>query len=181
MTIWTIYVSSTSATAALIESSQPATLLTSIFPERDAECCISTAEQPCSDRSICNSPFGYGSGRSLFSLMSLEEFVNGGGDEVPNAKILVVVSAVGETSTCTSASSVHLRLPSDVNEVLNLHHSHPNKAIQKPQSASTSTTKPAKLPSQSLNPSSPPPEHGTPIKPASSSPPRKHFPTTPSP
>lgn len=85
-----------------MESSQAATLVTSVFPERDAGCRIRTADQPRLNRSICNTPLGYVSGRPLFGLMSLKAFIEEGGDEVLNAKILVCVKAVGSISTCMS-------------------------------------------------------------------------------
>jgi hypothetical protein len=78
--------------------------MTSIFPERDAGCGIQIADQPFSVESTCSTPLGYVSGRALFGLVSLKEFLDDGGSEVSNAKILVYVKTIGKISSCTSTS-----------------------------------------------------------------------------
>lgn len=100
VTIWTTHVSSASIIAAAVENTRPATLMTSIFPERDAGCHLEIEDRAATDRSTCNTPLGYVSGRPLHGLMSLKDFMDDGGAEVPNAKILVCVKVIGSVSTC---------------------------------------------------------------------------------
>jgi hypothetical protein len=76
--------------------------MTSIFPERDTGCHLQAVDQSNNDRSICNTPLGYVSGCPPSGLMSLKTFVDERGDELPNAKILVRVKAVGRETSCQS-------------------------------------------------------------------------------
>ena len=98
--VWTTYVTSASSNPASPDSSQAATLVTHVFPEREAGCAIRDANRSGLDRSVCNTPLGYVCGRPLFGLMSLTSFFDDKGDEVLNAKILVCIKAVGSMPTC---------------------------------------------------------------------------------
>ncbi|ERF76910.1 hypothetical protein EPUS_02621 [Endocarpon pusillum Z07020] len=100
--VWTTYVTSASSNPASADSSQAATLVTHIFPEREAGCAIRNANRSGLDQSVCNTPLGYVCGRSLFGLVSLTSFFDDKGDEVLNAKILVCVKAIGSMPTSTS-------------------------------------------------------------------------------
>lgn len=102
LTIWTTHISSPSAAAAAVEGIRAATLMTSVFPEGDASCHVHIVDQADTERAIYNTPLGYVSGRPLLGLISLKAFLEDGGDEMLNAKILVCVHSIGTISTCQS-------------------------------------------------------------------------------
>ena len=100
VTIWTTHISSTVSSVALDAlQTQPATILTSIFPERDAGCYIQI-HQPDDQRHLHRLPLNYGHSRGIEGLLPLRNFVEGAGAEIDKAKILVYVKAVGRPASC---------------------------------------------------------------------------------
>ena len=72
--------------------------MTSIFPERDNGCCFMVQEQ--SDEGVlCKTPLGYKDGKQLDSLMTLQNFVDGG-HEVAGGRILVCLKSIGQKKRC---------------------------------------------------------------------------------
>ena len=75
-----------------------ASLVTSIFPERDNSCYFMVQEQ--SDEGVmCKTPSGYRDGKQLDGLMTLKNFIEGG-HEVADGKILVCVKSIGARKKC---------------------------------------------------------------------------------
>ncbi|MCJ1432732.1 hypothetical protein MMC27_002089 [Xylographa pallens] len=90
VSVWTPHIS-TSDLGSL--SLQCASLVTSIFPERDSSCYFMVQDN--SDTgTLCKTPLGCVDGKKLESLMTLKSFVEGG-HEVDNGKILVCVKSIG--------------------------------------------------------------------------------------
>ena len=75
-----------------------ATLMTSIFPEKDNSCYFLVQENS-DDGTMCKMPAGYQDGKQLPGLMTLKNFVDGG-SEVLDAKVLVCVKSIGGRKTC---------------------------------------------------------------------------------
>ena len=72
---------------------QEASLITSIFPERDNSCYLLLQET--SDEGVlCKRPLDYRDGKPLPGLMTLKNYVEGG-HEVKNAKVLLCVKSIG--------------------------------------------------------------------------------------
>ena len=77
---------------------QDASLITSIFPERDNSCYFMVQDR--SDEGVlCKTPIGYRDGKSLDSLMTLKNYVDGG-HEVNGGKVLVCVKSIGGSRKC---------------------------------------------------------------------------------
>ena len=103
LTVWTTYISSTSTVETLVQCTPPAPLMTGIFPEQDAGCHIQAVDQSNSIQSICRIPLGQVNGRSPSGLMTLKTFIDDGGAELPNSRILVCVKGVGREMSCQSS------------------------------------------------------------------------------
>lgn len=71
---------------------QRASLVTSIFPERDNSCYFLVQESD--DGTLCKMPLGYKENKELEGLMTLKNFIEGGYD-VDDGKILVCVKSIG--------------------------------------------------------------------------------------
>ena len=79
---------------------QDASLVTSIFPERDNSCYFMVQEN--SDEGVlCKTPLGYRDGKQLDGLITLKDYI-GGGHEVPGARVLVCVKSIGSRRKCES-------------------------------------------------------------------------------
>lgn len=77
---------------------QDATLVTSIFPERDNSCYFMVQEQ--SDEGVlCKTPLGYCDGKKLDGLITLKNYIDGG-HEIAQAKVLVCVKSIGGRKKC---------------------------------------------------------------------------------
>ena len=75
-----------------------ASLVTSIFPERDNSCYFMVQEQ--SDEGVmCKTPLGYRDGKQMDGLMTLKSFIEGG-YELTDGKILVCVKSIGGRKKC---------------------------------------------------------------------------------
>ena len=95
VSIWTPHVSKADSNSLAVRD---ASLVTSIFPERDNSCYFMVQEQ--SDEGVmCKTPLGYRDGRQLDGLVTLKSFIEGG-DELPDAKILVCVKSIGARKKC---------------------------------------------------------------------------------
>lgn len=75
-----------------------ASLVTSIFPERDNSCYF-MVQDSADSATLCRTPLGYRDGKQLAGLMTLKNFVEGGSD-VEDGKILVCVKSVGGRKKC---------------------------------------------------------------------------------
>jgi hypothetical protein len=97
LTISTRHISSmpSSNTNGTQPSTSPTTIFTSIFPERDTGCNIEDCVDTASRTPIC-----YLNDQNLMGLMTLEAFTGSVRDELPDAKVLVCVVAVGEPEAC---------------------------------------------------------------------------------
>ena len=91
-----------------------ASLVTSIFPEKDNSCYFLVQEQS-DEGTLCKAPLGYREGQQLPGLMTLKSFVEGGA-EVLGAKIIVCVKSIGGRKTCNVAL-IHIDLTTDKLEV----------------------------------------------------------------
>ena len=95
VSIWTPHVSNAESNALTVKD---ASLVTSIFPERDNSCYFMVQTQ--SDEGVmCKTPLGYRDGRQLDGLMTLKSFIEGG-HELPDGKILVCVKSIGARKKC---------------------------------------------------------------------------------
>lgn len=134
VSIWTPHISKAESSSPTL---QAASLVTSIFPERDDSCYFMVQEQ--SDEGVlCKTPLGYRDGKQLDGLLTLKNYVDGG-HEVPSCKVLVCVKSIGARKTCKRS------LPS---RVIHSGHMHahcllqlrPRKATRQKRSMSTSST-----------------------------------------
>ncbi|MCJ1381859.1 hypothetical protein MMC17_004971 [Xylographa soralifera] len=90
VSVWTPHISTSDSGSLTLHG---ASLVTSIFPERDSSCYFMVQDN--SDTgTLCKTPLGYVDGKQLASLMTLKSFVDGG-HEVPDGKILVCVKSIG--------------------------------------------------------------------------------------
>lgn len=95
VSIWTTHVSNAESSSLTV---QDASLVTSIFPERDNSCYFLAQEQ--SDEGVmCKTPLGYRDGKQLDGLMTLKSFIEGG-HELADGKILVCVKSIGGRKKC---------------------------------------------------------------------------------
>jgi hypothetical protein len=97
VSIWTTYIS-IGKNASLLPDY--ASLLTTIFPERDPSChCV--VHQDSNDFMLYKTPLGYTASQQLPDLMTLKNFIDGGYD-VSGARILVCVKSIGPKKTGTT-------------------------------------------------------------------------------
>ena len=96
VSIWTPHVSNAESSTSLVVKG--ASVVTSIFPERDNSCYFMVREQ--SDEDVmCKTPLGYRDGKELDCLMTLKCFIEGG-YELADGKILVCVKSIGGRKKC---------------------------------------------------------------------------------
>ena len=97
VSIWTPHVSNAESNALTVND---ASLICSIFPERDNSCYFMVQTQ--SDEGVtCKTPLGYRDGSHLDGLMTLKNFIEGG-HELPDVKVLVCVNSIGARKICES-------------------------------------------------------------------------------
>jgi hypothetical protein len=105
LTCWTTHIHSTSSLAGVNEivTIPSAPIVTSIFPERDSGCHVQIHNEEGRLSAYCRTPLGYFSGDPLPGLMSLDQYMNAGGDEIVEARLIVCVVAIGDPNTgeCT--------------------------------------------------------------------------------
>ena len=95
VSIWTPHVSHAESSCLTVHD---ASLVTSIFPERDNSCYFMVQEK--SDEGVmCKTPLGYRDGKQLDGLMTLKGFIEGG-NELTDGKILVCVKSIGGKRKC---------------------------------------------------------------------------------
>lgn len=101
LTCWTTHIHSTASLAGINEAvtlpSSP--IMTSIFPERDSGCQVQIHNDEGKPNTLFRTPLGYFSGDPLSGFMSLEHYMNHGGNEIPEARLLVCVTAIGVPTT----------------------------------------------------------------------------------
>jgi hypothetical protein len=98
LTISTTHLSSSVAVNGNQQSATPASIFTSIFPERDAKCKIEECVQI--NQSI---PTPYNSVQLPLGLTPLHALTGKAGEDVSDAKILVCVMDLGEYQNCAPA------------------------------------------------------------------------------
>ncbi len=104
VSIWTPHVSNAESGSLTVRD---ASLVTSIFPERDNSCYFMVQEQ--SDEGVmCKAPLGYRDGKQLDGLMTLKNFIEGG-HEVADGKILVCVKSIGGRKKCEELPCCKMR------------------------------------------------------------------------
>lgn len=84
---------------------QRASLVSSIFPERDNSCYFLVQENG-DDGTLCKTPLDYKEDKELAGLMTLKNFIEGGYD-IADGKILVCVKSIGAKKTCRSNKVGH--------------------------------------------------------------------------
>lgn len=100
VSIWMPHISKAESSSPTL---QAASLVTSIFPERDDSCYFMVQEQ--SDEGVlCKTPLGYRDGKQLDGLIALKNYTEGG-HEVPSGKVLVCVKSIGARKTCRRSRS----------------------------------------------------------------------------
>jgi len=98
VSVWTTHVSNADSSAFTVQN---ASLMTSIFPERDRSCHLMMHDR--SDEGVlCKTPLGYREGRALAAMMTLKNFSEAGSD-VKDATIVVCVKSIGPRKKCTSS------------------------------------------------------------------------------
>ena len=99
VSIWTPHISNADSTSLVV---QEASLITSIFPERDNSCYLMVQEN--NDEGVfCKTPLGHRDGKQLAGLITLKNYTEGG-HEVREAKVLVCVKSIGGRKKCTSTT-----------------------------------------------------------------------------
>ena len=95
VSIWTPHVSNAETNSLAVRD---ASLVTSIFPERDNSCYLMVQEK--SDEGvICKTPLNYRDSKQMDRLMTLKNFIEGG-HELTDGKILVCVKSIGMRKKC---------------------------------------------------------------------------------
>lgn len=95
VSIWTPHVSNAESSSLTVRD---ASLVTSIFPERDNSCYFMVQET--SDEGVmCKTPLGYREGKQMDRLMTLKNFIEGG-HELADGQILVCVKSIGGRKKC---------------------------------------------------------------------------------
>lgn len=140
VTVWTTHVSSAKMETLSV---LPASLVTSIFPERDSNCFLLLHTQ--SEGGVGRLPLGYRYGQPLHGAVTLKNFVEGGAD-LPDAKVLVCVKAIGTAENRKAHTSSHA-LPNFSSFVVPLNDSNqarlrPNRRV--PRSAPSTLASPTK-------------------------------------
>ena len=98
MSLWSPHISNAESNSLIL---QHASLVTSIFPERDNSCYFLVQEN--SDEGVlCKTPLGYRSGKQLDGLITLTNFMDGA-HEAAAGKVLVCVKSIGGRKKCTAA------------------------------------------------------------------------------
>jgi hypothetical protein len=90
VSLWTTHVSSVSKAPESLTLPNPS-LFTSIFPERDSSCNF-IVHNPSDRKNLYKVPPGY-NGNHIPDLVTLKQYTEGG-NEIPNAKILVCVKSI---------------------------------------------------------------------------------------
>ena len=90
VSIWTPHISTAESSALTLQN---ASLVTSIFPERDNSCYFMIQDQN-DEGVLCKTPLGYRDGKQLDGLLTLRNYIDGG-HEIPASKILVCVKSIG--------------------------------------------------------------------------------------
>jgi hypothetical protein len=110
LTVWTTHIHSTStltgpneATATVKLPASP--IMTSIFPERDTGCHVQIHDEEGKLSACCRSPLG--ANNLLNNLMSLDTYLKHNGADMPDARLLVCVVAVGEPLSGALRPPVH--------------------------------------------------------------------------
>jgi hypothetical protein len=105
LTCWTTHIHSNFSLPGVNEvvAIPSAPIVTSIFPERDSGCHVEIHNEEGRLRAYCRKPLGYFNGDPLPGLMSLDQYMNAGGDEILEARLIVCVVAIGDPNTgeCT--------------------------------------------------------------------------------
>ena len=95
VSIWAPHVSNAQSSSL---TPQQASLITSIFPERENSSYFMIQNR--SDEGVlCKTPLGYREGKPLVGLITLQNFIDGG-YEVAQSKILVCVKSIGGKKRC---------------------------------------------------------------------------------
>lgn len=95
VSIWTPHISNIESSTLTLQN---ASLVTSIFPERDNSCYFLLQEQ--SDEGVlCKTPLGYRDGKQLAGLITLKNYIDGG-HEIADGKVLVCVKSIGGRKKC---------------------------------------------------------------------------------
>ena len=97
VSIWTPHISNAESSSLTL---QDASLVTSIFPERDNSCYFMVQENSDEDV-LCKTPLGYRYGKQLDGLITLKNYTDGG-HEVPGVRLLVCVKSIGSRKKCES-------------------------------------------------------------------------------
>ena len=100
VTVWTVHISNAESGSL---TPQDASLVTSIFPERDNSCYFMVQENDEID--LFKTPLGYRDGKQLDNLMTLRNYIDGG-HEIAGVKILVCVKSIGGRKKCKSQPHV---------------------------------------------------------------------------
>lgn len=95
VSVWTPHISNADSGSLTL---QRASLVTSVFPERDNSCYFLVQEDS-DEGTLCKSPLGYKDGKQLAGLLTLKSFKEGG-HEVAEAKVLVCVKSIGAKKRC---------------------------------------------------------------------------------
>ena len=101
LTIWTTHVHPTASISKMLETlvAQPASLVISIFPERDTGCQVQVHDKEEVNTASCNPSDTIGC-NLLINLISIDTFANDGREEMADAQLLVCVTAIGQPSAC---------------------------------------------------------------------------------
>lgn len=95
VSVWTPHISNAENSSLTL---QDASLVTSIFPERDNSCYFMVQEQ--SDEGVlCKTPLGYRDGKQLNGLITVKNYIDGG-HEIAGCKVLVCVKSIGGRKKC---------------------------------------------------------------------------------
>ena len=109
VSIWTPHISNTEPGSMTL---QDASLVTSIFPERDNTCYFMIQEK--SDEGVlCKTPLGYRDGKQLGGLITLKNFVDDG-HEITDSKVLVCVKSIGGRKKCRCSVTIRYSYPDHV-------------------------------------------------------------------
>ena len=95
VTIWTPHISNAESNSLIM---QHASLVTSIFPERDNSCYFLVQEKS-DDGILCKTPLGYKNGKQLDGLFTLKNFMDGG-HEAAVGRVLVCIKSIGVRKKC---------------------------------------------------------------------------------
>ena len=95
VSIWAPHISNAESSSLIL---QDASLVTSIFPERDNSCYFMVQEN--SDEGVlCKTPLGCREGKQLDGFITLKNYIDGG-HEVSGVRVLVCVKSIGGRKKC---------------------------------------------------------------------------------